>query len=227
MGGLQELRETIVSCRKCPRLVEYRERVAHEKRRAYQDWTYWGRPVPGFGDPRARLVIVGLAPAAHGGNRTGRVFTGDPSASFLMRALHAADFANQPSSESEDDGLRLKDAYITAAVRCAPPGNRPSANEIHRCAPFLTREMELIGPRAVLALGQLAFDASVRYLVTHYDIEKANVVFRHAAHYDFGSAIPQLFVAYHPSPRNTRTGLMSRDSFQAVVDRVRDWLASS
>lgn len=224
MDQLSSLRRRIIACRTCPRLAEYRERVAREKRRAFLDWTYWGRPVPGFGDPRAQLVIIGLAPAAHGGNRTGRVFTGDPSAAFLMRGLFEAGIANQPSSETKDDGLRLFDAYITAAVRCAPPGNKPSAVEIHRCAPYLHEEMDILEPMAILTLGRLAFDAAKRYMTERHGVPPTDIDFRHGVVYEYGPEVPALFVSYHPSPRNTQTGLMSRESFQGVLDRVARWL---
>src|SRR5271163_4204850 len=157
--ALRILADEVISCRKCPRLVEYRERIAQEKRRAFREWTYWGKPIPGFGDPRARLLILGLAPAAHGGNRTGRVFTGDRSAVFLFKALYEAGFANQPTSVRRDDGLKLKQAYIGAAVRCAPPENKPLPSEIENCRDYLERELEILRPKAMLALGKIAWDA--------------------------------------------------------------------
>ncbi|MSQ11630.1 MAG: uracil-DNA glycosylase [Dehalococcoidia bacterium] len=164
--SLETLNSQIVACRRCPRLVAYRQRVARTRKPQYQHWEYWGRPLPGFGDPAARLLIVGLAPAGHGGNRTGRVFTGDPSAAFLMRALHEAGFANQPTSEHREDGLRLRDAYIAAAVRCAPPENRPTSKEERNCLPYLVQELTLLpNVRVVLALGGIAFSASLRAAV--------------------------------------------------------------
>lgn len=221
---LLELRETIIACRMCPRMVELREKVAREKRRAFKDWTYWGRPVPGFGDPKAQLVIIGLAPAAHGGNRTGRVFTGDPSAAFLMKCLYEAGFANQPISESGDDGLRLRNAYMTAAVRCVPPENRPTSQEVRKCAPYLWRELYILQPRGLLALGRLAFDAAMAYLGGSYSIRKGEASFRHGAFYPFPRGAPTLFVSYHPSPRNTQTGLLTRESFQDILSRIGLWL---
>src|ERR1700683_2690891 len=153
---LKILNDEIVACRKCPRLVAYRERVAQEKRRAFREWAYWGKPVPGFGDAKARLVILGLAPAAHGGNRTGRVFTGDRSGDFLYKALYETGFANQPTSTRREDGLKLKNAYVAAAVRCAPPANKPLPSELANCLPYFERELELLRPLAILALGSIA-----------------------------------------------------------------------
>ncbi|MEE9592453.1 MAG: uracil-DNA glycosylase, partial [Thermoplasmata archaeon] len=224
---LEELRGRIVTCTRCPRLVDFRREVSDKKRRAFEDWTYWGRPVPGFGDPDAELVIVGLAPAAHGGNRTGRIFTGDPSAAFLMRGLHEAGFTNQPTSESREDGLRLRNAYMTAAVRCVPPDNRPVADEVQNCAPYLLEEMDFLDPRAILALGHLAFNASTRYLAQQFGIRKGQLKFQHGGVYEFKSDMPVLFASYHPSPRNTNTGLLSRESFQGVLQKVSDFLADA
>src|ERR1700720_760385 len=161
---LQLLNEEIVACRKCPRLVEYREKVAREKRLAYRDWTYWGKPVPGFGDPQAQLLIVGLAPGAHGSNRTGRMFTGDRSGIFLYQALYDAGLANQPTAVSSDDGLRLNNVYIAAAARCAPPDNKPLPSEILNCREYLEQEIDILRPRAVLALGKIGWDVFIGIL---------------------------------------------------------------
>jgi uracil-DNA glycosylase family 4 len=157
--ALPVIAEEVCACRKCPRLVKYREKVAREKRRAYREWEYWGRGVSGFGDPVAELFILGLAPAAHGANRTGRVFTGDRSGDFLYKVLHKAGFANQPTSLHREDGLRLQGAYIAAAVRCAPPANKPLPSEIWNCRSYLERELAALRPKAVLALGKIAWDA--------------------------------------------------------------------
>lgn len=224
-GHLAALRERIVACRQCPRLVEHRERVAREKRRRFADWDYWGLPVPGFGDPAARLCIVGLAPASHGGNRTGRVFTGDPSAVFLMAALHRAGFASQPTSERRDDGLRLHDAYILAALRCAPPNDRPTAAELERCRPFLEEELGLLaGVRAVLALGRVAFDGYARAIGSAEGSARSRLAFRHGARYDLGDGLPTLFASYHPSPRNTNTRRLTAEAFTGVLADIRDHL---
>ncbi|MCL6566346.1 MAG: uracil-DNA glycosylase [Acidobacteriia bacterium] len=226
--ALRVLNEQIVACRKCPRLVRWREAVARRKRRAYRDWDYWGRPVPGFGDPTAELLILGLAPAAHGGNRTGRVFTGDRSGDFLFRMLHRAGFANQPHSLHRDDGLRLHNAYICAAVRCAPPANRPRPEEIANCRPYLARELELLRPRAVLALGKIAFDAFLALLVEQGKLpSRAGLRFAHGASYRLPGELPRLFAAYHPSQQNTQTGRLTPAMFLGVLRRIRRYLSGS
>ncbi len=223
--ALEGLNATIVACRRCPRLVRYREAVARAKVARFRGWEYWGRPVPGFGDPAARVLIVGLAPAAHGGNRTGRVFTGDRSGDWLFRALHRAGFANQPTSTSRDDGLRLKDAYVAAAVRCAPPGNRPAPIEFDRCQPFLEAELRLLPHlRVVVALGQTAMDHFLRaWAATDHDVPRPRPRFGHAVVHDLGDIT--LIASYHPSQRNTQTGLLTEPMFDRVFRTAQTLLA--
>ncbi len=222
LHALDSVNERIVNCRRCPRLVEYRERIAREKRRAFRDQEYWGRPVPGFGDPRARLLIVGLAPAAHGGNRTGRAFTGDASGDFLYAALYRAGFANQPTSVHRDDGLQLRDAYIVAVVRCAPPDNKPLPVEIANCSPFLDAELELMDRvRVVITLGRLAFD-NVLAAYARRGVElKPRPVFGHDRAYVLAPAHITLIASYHPSQRNTQTGLLTRPMFDRVFRHAK------
>jgi uracil-DNA glycosylase len=224
--GLRLLEEEIVLCRKCPRLVEYREKVAQEKRRAYRDWTYWGRPVPGFGDPRAELFILGLAPAAHGGNRTGRVFTGDRSGDFLYRALHKTGFANQASSLHRDDGLRLNNAFIAAAVRCAPPANKPLPSEMLNCRAYLDRELALVRPKVLLALGKIAWDAYLDVLKSQGVIaSRAKFVFAHGAVAKLPGDGPRLVGVYHPSQQNTQTGRLTPAMYAKVLRQIRQILS--
>ena len=225
---LRVIQEEVCACRKCPRLVKYREKVARVKRRAFREWTYWGRGVPGFGDPSARLFILGLAPAAHGGNRTGRVFTGDRSGDFLFEALHKAGFANQATSLRRDDGLRLMNAYITAAVRCAPPENKPLRSEILRCRPYLEQELDLLRPKAILALGKIAWDAYLEVLKQRGKISsRAAFRFAHGAECETGNDLPRLFGVYHPSQQNTQTGRLTQAMYASVLDRVRKFLAQA
>jgi uracil-DNA glycosylase family 4 len=222
---LDELNNAIVACRKCPRLVEYRERVAREKRRMYRDEMYWGKPVPGWGDPRARVYIVGLAPAAHGGNRTGRVFTGDSSGDFLFAALYRAGFANQAASVSRDDGLSLDDVYIGAAVRCAPPDNKPLPAEFANCHPYLQREFELLpGVRVLIGLGQIGFNAALGVLQAQgVPVPRPRPRFGHNVAYRLGKYT--VIGTYHPSRQNTNTGRLTRAMFDAVFKRARKELA--
>lgn len=223
--SLEQLNEEIVQCRKCPRLVEYREKVGREKRRAFRDWEYWGKPVPGFGDPRAKLLILGLAPAAHGGNRTGRVFTGDRSGDFLYEALCRAGFANQPSSTRRDDGLKLTDAYIAAAVRCAPPANKPLPSELANCRPYFEAELRLIRPRVILALGSIAMRAYLGMLKERGEIKSlAAFPFRHGARYRLPDDLPSLFASYHPSQQNTFTGKLTEAMLVRVLRDIRRFL---
>jgi uracil-DNA glycosylase family 4 len=223
---LAVLEAEIISCRKCPRLVRYREKIAREKRRAFRDWEYWGRPVPGFGDPRAKLLILGLAPAAHGGNRTGRVFTGDRSGDFLYKALYRAGFANQPTSVHRSDGLELIGAYVTATACCAPPANKPLPSEIHNCRPYLERELHLLRPRAVLALGSIAFNSYLQLLKERGLIERrAAYKFRHSASYQLPGSLPRLFASYHPSQQNTFTGKLTEAMFLRLLRQIRRFLS--
>jgi len=223
---LGTLNEEIVVCRKCPRLVEYREEVAREKRRAFRDWTYWGKPVPGFGDPQGELLILGLAPAAHGGNRTGRVFTGDRSGDFLYAALYKAGFANQPTSVRRDDGLQLQNAYVAATIRCAPPANKPLPSEISSCRSYLVREMEILQPRAVLALGKIAWDAYLEVLKQRgLILSRAAFPFAHGAEAELPSKGARLFGVYHPSQQNTQTGRVTSAMYGQVLGRIQRFLA--
>ncbi|MFZ0211987.1 MAG: uracil-DNA glycosylase [Candidatus Acidiferrales bacterium] len=225
---LQVLNETITACRKCPRLVRYRESVARTKRRAYLDWEYWGKPIPGFGDPHAQLLILGLAPAAHGANRTGRAFTGDRSGDFLYAALHRAGFANQSTSESCNDGLVLKNAYISIAVRCAPPANKPLPSEVRSCRPYLERELDTLRPKALLALGGFALRAYLQILKDQKLIAShAQFPFAHGTVHRLPGRLPRVFTSYHPSQQNTFTGRLTPSMLDRVLRRIRDYLESS
>ena len=223
--SLRVLNQQVVACRKCPRLVQYREQVAREKRRAFLDWTYWGKPVPGFGDPKAKLLIVGLAPGAHGSNRTGRPFTGDRSGAFLYKALYDAGFANQPTWQRPDDGLQLHNVYITAAARCAPPENKPLPSELLNCRGYLEREIEILRPRAVLALGKIGWDVFLGILKHQGTIAgRVGYRFAHGAEVDFPGAGLRLFGVYHPSQQNTQTGLVTPAMYAKVLKRIRSFL---
>jgi uracil-DNA glycosylase family 4 len=223
--ALEVLQRRIAECIRCPRLVENREMLGRLKRRSYRDWTYWSRPVPSFGDSRARLAVIGLAPAAHGGNRTGRMFTGDASASFLMQALHEVGFANQPTSECKGDGLQLRDLYITTAARCVPPGDKLTRLELTNCGDYLIEELALLPElRIVLALGRVATDAYLR-LVEKQSGEKIRIVFQHGGRYEMPAGTPVLYTSYHPSPRNHNTGRLTRASFLEVFEKITDELA--
>ena len=222
---LHVLNEEIVACRKCRRLVKYREEVAREKRRAYREWAYWGKPVPGFGDAQAQLLILGLAPAAHGANRTGRMFTGDRSGDFLYAALHQAGFANQPTSLHRDDGLQLTNAYIAATCRCAPPENKPLPREILNCRSYLEREIEILKPKAILALGKIAWDGYLDILKHSGMIAScASFKFAHGAEAEVASGTPRLFGIYHPSQQNTQTGRVTAAMYAKVLDKIRRFL---
>lgn len=219
MTTLQMLNEEVISCRRCPRLVAWREKVARVKRRAFQAWDYWGKPVPGFGDPRARVMVVGLAPGAHGSNRTGRMFTGDASGDFLFPALYRAGFASQATTLHREDGLRLKDLYITAVCRCAPPDNKPTSEEMANCQPYLLQEIEYLDPKIFVALGRIAFDSLVRILSIQADLP----VFAHGVSYRI-ERDRALVCSYHPSRQNTQTGRLTSAMFDQVWDKVRELL---
>jgi uracil-DNA glycosylase len=225
--ALRLLQEEVIACRRCPRLIEHCRHVASVKRRAYRDWEYWGRPVPSFGDPAARLLIVGLAPGAHGSNRTGRMFTGDRSGEFLYQALYKTGFASKPESVSREDGLELLDAYITAAVRCAPPGNKPSPGELEACRRYLERELELLPHlRVVVALGRIAFDAYLATLRERGLIRsRAAFQFGHNREHRTSEGQPLLISSYHPSQQNTSTGRLTRKMMRDVFLRARRRLA--
>ena len=217
--ALAALTADIVACRRCPRLVAWREQVARDKVRRFQDEPYWGRPLPGFGDPDGRILIIGLAPAAHGGNRTGRVFTGDASGDFLWAALHRAGLADRPSSRRADDGLTLTDTYIAAAVRCAPPANKPTIEERDTCAPFLARELRLLANvRVIVALGSFGWEAALRVLAAAGHAERPKPRFGHLAAAAVGPYA--LLGSYHPSQQNTFTGRLTPAMFDDVIARA-------
>lgn len=213
------LNQEIVNCRRCPRLVEWRETVAAQKKRAYLHWDYWGKPVPGFGDIHGRIMVIGLAPGAHGSNRTGRMFTGDASGDFLFPALHKAGFANQPNSLSLDDGLALKDLFITAACRCAPPQNKPKRQEIENCREFLIRESRLMANlQGIVALGNIAFHESLSLLEAAFGVGlTSDLKFTHGGMYFVNqNPIPWLLASYHPSRQNTQTGRLTESMFDEI-----------
>jgi uracil-DNA glycosylase len=237
---LTVLNKEVVACTRCPRLVEYREKIAREKRRAYRDWEYWGKPVPGFGDPNARVLVMGLAPGAHGSNRTGRPFTGDASGNFMYPVLYETGFANQPRATDRNDGLRLTDLYITAAARCAPPDNKPLPQELAECAHFLDRELEgLKNVKVVVALGKIGFDAYLNYVKRQshpFDklragssaknaegwgtpFSKKTYIFKHGAHYSLPDG-RVLLASYHPSNQNTQTGKLTRKMFVEIFKQA-------
>lgn len=221
MNWLGILNKEIIACRRCPRLVAYREKIATEKRRAYRDHEYWGKPVPGFGDIDARVLVLGLAPGAHGSNRTGRPFTGDASGKFLYPVLYETGFANQPIATSREDGLRLKDLYITAAARCAPPDNKPLPEELANCAEYLDRELVgLKNLKVIVALGKIGFDAYLNRLKRLGVLaSKKDYVFQHGAKYTLPDG-KILLASYHPSNQNTQTGKLTRAMFLKIFKTV-------
>jgi uracil-DNA glycosylase family 4 len=225
MDTLTSLNEEIIACRKCPRLVEWREEVARTKRKAYKDEEYWGKPVPGFGDPQARVLVVGLAPGAHGSNRTGRQFTGDGSGGFLYPALFRAGFANQPHSSARSDGLVLHDLYITASGRCAPPGNKPSTEELDNCQPFLERELNILQPQVIVVLGRIAFERIIKTVAAH-DLK---LKFSHGAVFELPTSSfifhpSSLLCSYHPSQQNTLTGKLTVEMFDQIWTKAKGLL---
>jgi uracil-DNA glycosylase family 4 len=213
---LEKLHDEVIQCRKCARLVAWREEVARVKRKAYRDQEYWGKPVPGFGDPGARIFVVGLAPGAHGSNRTGRNFTGDASGGFLYPALYRAGLANQPTAISRDDGLVLKDVYLAASARCVPPENKPTLQELDNCQPYLERELEILKPRVIVCLGRIAFDRALRLYSVHNPAWK----FGHGALFQIDSG-PWILCSYHPSQQNTLTGRLTAPMFDAIWAKAK------
>jgi uracil-DNA glycosylase family 4 len=221
-AGLEQFNREVIACTQCPRLVEHCQKIGREKRRAYMDWDYWAKPVPGFGDPGARLLILGLAPGAHGSNRTGRPFTGDGSGYFMYPVLYKAGFASQPTATHRDDGLELHDAYITAAVRCAPPQNKPTPAEIANCARFLDRELALLrNLRIVVALGKIGFDAYLSHMKRcGLPVSRAGYIFGHGAKYELPDG-KVLLCSYHPSMQNTNTGKLTEQMFLEIFVKAR------
>lgn len=239
MESLDQLSHTIIHCRKCPRLARWREQAGKQPPRRYQGQSYWAKPLPGFGDPKARLLIVGLAPAAHGGNRTGRIFTGDRSGDWLYGTLYRFGFSNQPTSVRPGDGLKLKDCYITAAVRCAPPANKPARIEFERCRPYLVQELGLLKQvRVVVALGKIAFDSFLKaYQEAGGAVSKPRPKFSHGGSFDLtrqaagskqkaagNSRRLMLLASYHPSQQNTFTGKLTREMFHEVFRKAKQFL---
>lgn len=219
---LEELNQEIIACRKCPRLVAWREEVARVKRKAYRDQEYWGKPVPGFGDPKARVLVVGLAPGAHGSNRTGRAFTGDASGGFLYPALYRAGFANQPTAVSRSDGLTLNDLYIAASARCVPPDNKPTLEELNNCQPYLEREIQILKPKVIVCLGRIAFE---RILKMH-SVRTSSFKFGHGAHYKLDSGV-WILCSYHPSQQNTLTGKLTVKMFDDIWVKAKELLQTA
>lgn len=220
VSALEDLEKEITACRICPRLVAWREEVGRVRRRAYRDDDYWAKPVPGFGDPSARVLVLGLAPGAHGSNRTGRMFTGDASGDFLYPALYRTGFASQPVAKNQNDGLELKNIFITALCRCVPPDNKPTPGEMYNCRQYLLQEIKLLAElQGVVALGKLAYDAAVRHILS-LDKSDSVPVFSHGAFFPAQEGTPWLLGSYHPSRQNTQTGRLTADMFDSIWQRV-------
>ena len=221
MDWLEILNREVIACTRCPRLVKYRQQVAREKGRAYRNWDYWGKPVPGFGDPHAQILVLGLAPGAHGSNRTGRPFTGDASGNFMYPVLYETGFANQPTATDRNDGLKLKDLYITAAVRCAPPDNKPLPSELANCSQYLDRELAgLKDVKVIVALGKIGFDAYLNHLKRGGLLKTRRAyVFKHGASYQMPDG-KTLLASYHPSNQNTQTGKLTRAMFVKIFEEA-------
>ena len=221
--NIEQLKREIIDCRKCNRLVQFREKIALEKRKAYSNWEYWGKPVPGFGSENAKIMVLGLAPAAHGGNRTGRVFTGDRSADFLFRCLYHVGLSNQASSEHRNDGLELE-GFITTAVKCVPPGDKPTPKEKENCEVFLNKEFEMLkNIKVILGLGKIGFDSYLKYLRKKYPIKMKDYKFGHGVRYEMPNKLI-LFGAFHPSPRNVNTGRLNFEMMVAFLKRIKSEL---
>ena len=221
--GIKSLEKKVIKCRQCIRLVNFREKVAIEKRKSYANWEYWGKPVPGYGTETAKIMILGLAPAAHGGNRTGRVFTGDKSAEFLFKCLYHVGLSNQPNSEHRNDGLKLN-GYITAAVKCVPPGDKPTAEEKENCEKFLDEEFKILkNIKIVLGLGKIGFDSCLKYIRKQYPLKMKDYKFGHGVRYEMPNDII-LYGAFHPSPRNVNTGRLNFDMMVKFLNQIKDEL---
>jgi len=220
-GSMSSLYKEVVKCESCPRIVDFRKKVALEKRKQFMDWTYWGRPIPGYGDPKASLLLVGLAPAAHGGNRTARVFTGDKSADFLIKCLFKEGLANQPNSDSLNDGLKFNNIFMTTVLKCVPPKDKPTAEELSNCSYYFSREMEMLkNVKVILALGKIGFDGCLRYFKKDFDFKMKDFLFGHDKHYVLPNG-KTLWGSYHPSPRNVNTGRMNEDMMRSLLKKIK------
>ena len=219
-GSMSSLYKEVVKCESCPRIVDFRKKVALEKRKQFMDWTYWGRPIPGYGDPKASLLLVGLAPAAHGGNRTARVFTGDKSADFLIKCLFKEGLANQPNSDSLNDGLKFNNIFMTTVLKCVPPKDKPTAEELSNCSHYFSREMEMLkNVKVILALGKIGFDGCLRYFKKDFDFKMKDFLFGHDKHYVLPNG-KTLWGSYHPSPRNVNTGRIDEKKMVSLFTKV-------